>query len=73
MGAFPLLQLFSFGKYENEQCSGSSGVKLSSNSSPQKSFSRSSSKLSFQDDFDDSEFSGPFVVDSDDMPDRGGR
>ena len=48
-------------------------MKLSSNSSPQKSFSRSSSKLSFQDDFDDSEFSGPFVVDDDDMADRGSR
>ncbi|PSS30286.1 Autophagy-related protein like [Actinidia chinensis var. chinensis] len=66
-------KLFSFGKYENKRCSGSSGVKLSSNSSPQKSFSRSSSKLSFQDDFDDSEFSGPFVVDDDDMADRGSR
>ncbi|XP_059624437.1 autophagy-related protein 13b [Cornus florida] len=63
-------KLFSFGKDETGKFS---GVKISSDSSPQKSFSRSSSRLSFQDDFDDSEFSGPFVVDDDDMTDPGSR
>ncbi|KAA8531030.1 hypothetical protein F0562_005734 [Nyssa sinensis] len=51
----------------------SSGVKLSSDSSSQKSFSRSSSRLSFMDDSDDPEFFGPFVVDDDDLTDPGGR
>lgn len=46
---------------------------MSSNSSPQKSVSRSSSRLSFQDDYDDSEFSGPFVVDEDDVTEMGSR
>ncbi|XP_052195399.1 autophagy-related protein 13b [Diospyros lotus] len=50
-----------------------SGMKISSNSSPQKSFSRSSSRLSFQDDFDDSEFSGPFIVDDDEAAYPGSR
>lgn len=49
------------------------GVRLSSNSSPQKSYSRSSSRLSYEDTFDDSEFSGPFVVDDDDTTDPGSR
>uniref|UniRef100_A0A5B6ZS33 Putative autophagy-related protein 13 isoform X1 n=1 Tax=Davidia involucrata TaxID=16924 RepID=A0A5B6ZS33_DAVIN len=63
-------KLFSFGK---DDIGKFSGVKISSDSSPQKSFSRSSSRLSFQDDFDDSEFSGPFVVDDDDLTDPGSR
>ncbi|XP_075501467.1 autophagy-related protein 13b-like [Primulina tabacum] len=42
-----------------------SAVKPSSNSSPPKSLSRSSSRLSFQDDYDDSEISGPFFIDDD--------
>ncbi|KAJ4966382.1 hypothetical protein NE237_018231 [Protea cynaroides] len=45
-----------------------SGTKMSSTSSPQISFSRSSSRLSFQDDFDDSDFC-PFAVDDDDIVD----
>ncbi|KAH9625676.1 hypothetical protein KSS87_022711 [Heliosperma pusillum] len=44
-----------------------SGARVSSNSSPQVSYSRSSSRRSTQDDFDDSEFACPFVVDFDDM------
>lgn len=44
-----------------------SGVKISS---PHKSFSRSS-RLSFEDSYDDSEFSGPFVVDDDELMDPG--
>lgn len=63
-------KLLSFGKNERGSCS---RVKLSSNSSPQISISRSSSRLSFQDDFDDSEFSGPFIVDDVDMADRDSR
>lgn len=43
-----------------------SGVRPSLNSSPSKSFS---SRLSFQDDYDD----GPFVVDDDEMVDSGSR
>lgn len=50
-----------------------SGVKISSNNSPHKSFSRSCSRLSFEDSYDDSEFSGPFVVDDDDLIDHGSR
>lgn len=42
-----------------------SGVKISANSSPHKS----SSRLSFEDSYDDSEFSGPFVVDDDEVMD----
>ncbi|GAB4847717.1 hypothetical protein Ancab_026779 [Ancistrocladus abbreviatus] len=49
-----------------------SGVRLSSNSSPRISFSRSSSRLSIQDDFDDAEFACHFV-DDDDMMDPGDR
>lgn len=49
------------------------GVRLSSNSSPRISYSRSSSRLSYEDTFDDSEFSGPFVVDDDDTTDPGSR
>ncbi|KAF6158259.1 hypothetical protein GIB67_028683 [Kingdonia uniflora] len=46
-------------------------AKISSTSSPRVSFSRSSSRLSFQDEFDDSEFSCPFAVDDDDLADPG--
>ncbi|CAK9162558.1 unnamed protein product [Ilex paraguariensis] len=63
-------KLFSLGKDDTGKLS---GVKMSSNSSPQKSVSRGSSRLSFQDDYDDSEFSGPFIVDDDDMTDPGSR
>ncbi|EOX92419.1 Autophagy-related protein 13 [Theobroma cacao] len=62
-------KLFSFGKEDYRKYS---GVKLSSNSSPRISFSRSSSR-SLQDDFDDSEFPCPFDVEDDDMTDPGSR
>ncbi|XP_042481860.1 autophagy-related protein 13b [Macadamia integrifolia] len=55
----------SFGK---DEAGNLSGAKISSNSSPRISFSRSSSRLSFQDDFDDSDFC-PFAVDDDDIVD----
>ncbi|KAI3457898.1 hypothetical protein Pfo_014561 [Paulownia fortunei] len=42
---------------------------LSSSSSPRVGFSRSSSRLSFQDDFGDCDFSCPFIVDDVDPPD----
>lgn len=42
------------------------GVKISSNSSPH-------SRLSFEDSYDDFEFSGPFVVDDDELIDHGSR
>ncbi|XP_050380872.1 autophagy-related protein 13b [Argentina anserina] len=61
-------KLFSFGKGESRQCS---GLKISSNSSPQISFSRSSTR-SFPDDFDDSEYPCPFDYD-DDVTDPGSR
>lgn len=57
-------KLFSLGK---DETGGLSGVKFSSNSSPRISFSRSSSRLSFQDDLDDCEFALPFFVDDDDI------
>ncbi|XAR62325.1 hypothetical protein NMG60_11017048 [Bertholletia excelsa] len=57
-------KLFPFVKNETRRYP---GVRMASNSSPQKSFSRSSSKLSFQDDLDDSDFSGPFIVEDDDI------
>ncbi|KAK6125615.1 hypothetical protein DH2020_040642 [Rehmannia glutinosa] len=63
-------KLFSFSKDEPGKMV---VVKPSSHSSPSKSFSRSSSRLSFQDDYDDSEFSGPFVVDDEEMIDPGSR
>ncbi|KAI3704331.1 hypothetical protein L1987_74549 [Smallanthus sonchifolius] len=50
-----------------EEIAKTSGVKISSNSSPHKSSSRSFSRLSFEDSYDDSDFSGHFVVDDDDM------
>lgn len=58
-------------KLLKEDHSKPSGVKISSNSSPHKSFSRSCSRLSFEDSYDDSEFSGPFVVDDDELIDHG--
>ncbi|KAH7566014.1 hypothetical protein ACOSP7_022234 [Xanthoceras sorbifolium] len=61
-------KLLSLGKDDSRRYS---GVKLSSNNSPQVSFSRSSSR-SFQDDFDD-EFPCPFDVEDVDMTDRGSR
>ncbi|CAA0813092.1 Autophagy-related protein 13 [Striga hermonthica] len=42
---------------------------LSSSSSPRVGFSRSSSRLSFQDDFGDCDFSCPFIVDDVEPPD----
>nr|XP_043634791.1 autophagy-related protein 13b isoform X2 [Erigeron canadensis] len=56
-----------------EEIARPSSVKISSNSSPHKSFSRSFSRLSFEDSYDDSEFSGPFVVDDDEMMDHSSR
>lgn len=56
-----------------EELAGPSVVKISANSSPRKSSSRSFSRLSFEDSYDDSEFSGPFVVEYDDMMDPGSR
>ncbi|GER29623.1 autophagy-related protein 13 [Striga asiatica] len=63
-------KFFSFGKDEQGKMM---VMKSSFNSSPCKSFSRSSSRLSFQDDCIDSEFSGPFIVDDDDIVDPGSR
>ncbi|KAK7358858.1 hypothetical protein VNO77_00798 [Canavalia gladiata] len=62
-------KLFSLGKDESRKYS---GVKISANSSPQISISRSSSR-SYQDDFDDTDFTCPFDVDDDDMTDPGSR
>ncbi|KAK9991253.1 hypothetical protein SO802_026238 [Lithocarpus litseifolius] len=62
-------QLFSLGKDDNRKYF---GTKISSNDSPQISFSRSSSR-SLPDDFDDPEFDCPFDVDDDDMTDPGSR
>uniref|UniRef100_A0A1J3IYQ7 Autophagy-related protein 13 n=1 Tax=Noccaea caerulescens TaxID=107243 RepID=A0A1J3IYQ7_NOCCA len=52
--------------YGREEFRRNSGVRLSSNSSPRISFSRSSSR-SFQDDFDDNDFPCPFDVEYDDI------
>ncbi|KAL8240320.1 hypothetical protein R6Q59_013675 [Mikania micrantha] len=52
-----------------EEIARTSGMKISSNSSAHKSSSRSFSRLSFEDSYDDLEFSGPFVVDDDDTMD----
>lgn len=72
-----LLTLFSFVVQPLPLGGGESGnslgLRFSSNSSPRKSYSRSSSRLSYEDTYDDSEFSGPFVVDDDDMTDLGSR
>ncbi|MBA0771474.1 hypothetical protein Gotri_006984, partial [Gossypium trilobum] len=62
-------KIFSFGK---EDCWKYSGVKAFSNSSPQISCSRSSSR-SLQDDFDYSEFPCPFDVEDGEMMDPGSR
>ncbi|XP_076887407.1 autophagy-related protein 13b-like [Bidens hawaiensis] len=56
-----------------EDTSRPSGVKISTDSSPHKSSFRSLSRLSFEDSYDDSEFSCPFVVDDDDIIDPGSR
>lgn len=56
------MQLFSLGKDESRKYS---GVKISSNSSP--------SSRSYQDDFDDTDFTCPFDVDDDDITDPGSR
>lgn len=64
------VEKFSLGRDESGRFS---GVRISSSSSPRISFSRSSSRLSIQDDFDDSEFSCPFVVDDDDIMGPGSR
>ncbi|KAF8404414.1 hypothetical protein HHK36_009299 [Tetracentron sinense] len=57
---------FSLGK---DEVGNLPGAKISSNSSPQISISRSSSRLSFLEAFDDSEFPCPFAVDYDDIRD----
>jgi autophagy-related protein 13 len=62
--------MFSLGKDESQQKY--SGVKIAPNSSPQVSFSRSSSR-SYQDDFDETDFTCPFDVDDDDTTDPGSR
>ncbi|XP_065873162.1 autophagy-related protein 13b [Euphorbia lathyris] len=62
-------KMFSLGKDDTRKYS---GLRISLNSSPQVSFSRSSSR-SFQDDFDDSDFPCPFDVEDDDMTDPGSR
>ncbi|KAL0743513.1 hypothetical protein Bca4012_085026 [Brassica carinata] len=54
--------------YGREDFRRNSGVKLSSNSSPRVSFSRSSSR-SYQDDFDDNDFPCPFDVEYDEITD----
>nr|GEX32422.1 hypothetical protein [Tanacetum cinerariifolium] len=46
-------------------------VKISSTSSPHKSSSRSFSRLSFEDSYDDFDFLGPFVMDEDELMDLG--
>ncbi|CAL1411887.1 unnamed protein product [Linum trigynum] len=54
---------------DNKDDSGRFSGLLSSSDSPRVGFSRSSSKLSFQDDIDDCDFSCPFDVDDVDPPD----
>lgn len=61
---------YSLGRDESERFS---RVRRSTSSSPQISFSRSSSRLSIQDDFDDQEFACHFAVDNDDIIDSGSR
>ncbi|KAK3019368.1 hypothetical protein RJ639_003948 [Escallonia herrerae] len=64
-------KLFSFAKDETEKLP---AIKVSSKCSPSRTFSRSSSRLSFiEDNYDDSDFSGPFVLDDDNMTDPGSR
>ncbi|RDX60204.1 Autophagy-related protein 13b, partial [Mucuna pruriens] len=62
-------KLFSLGKDESRKYS---GIRIPANSPPQISISRSSSR-SYQDDFDDTDFTCPFDVDDDDMTDPGSR
>ncbi|CAJ1937885.1 unnamed protein product [Sphenostylis stenocarpa] len=62
-------RFFSLGKDEYRK---NSGVKISANSSPQISISRSSSR-SYQDYLDDTDFTCPFDVDDDDITDPGSR
>ncbi|KAK4433215.1 Autophagy-related protein 13a [Sesamum alatum] len=54
---------------DTKEDSGRFSSLLSSSSSPRVGFSRSSSRLSFQDDFGDCDFSCPFIVDDVDPPD----
>nr|AFK38991.1 unknown [Medicago truncatula] len=61
-------KMFSIGKESQKY----SGGKIAPNSSPQISFSRSSSR-SYQDEFDDTDFTCPFDVDDDDTTDPGSR
>ncbi|XP_021728099.1 autophagy-related protein 13b-like [Chenopodium quinoa] len=63
------VEKFSLGRDESGRYS---GPRVSTNSSPGISFSRSSSRPSIHDDFDDTEFACPFVVDDDDMGSRPG-
>lgn len=69
MVGFYSAQMCSLKKDESQKYS---GVKMVPNSSPQISFSRSSSR-SYQDDFDDTDFICPFDVDDDDTTDPGSR
>ncbi|KAK7320048.1 hypothetical protein RJT34_04778 [Clitoria ternatea] len=62
-------KLFLLGRDESRKYS---GVKISANSSPQISISRSSSR-SYQDDFDYADITCPFDVDDDDTTDPGSR
>ncbi|ESQ48021.1 hypothetical protein EUTSA_v10020300mg [Eutrema salsugineum] len=64
-----LEKLFLYGREDFKR---NSGVRLSSNSSPRISFSRSSSR-SYQDDFDDNDFPCPFDVEYDDISDPSSR
>lgn len=54
---------------DDKDDSGRFSCLLSSSGSPGIGFSRSSSRLSFQDDLDDSDFSCPFIVDDFDTSD----
>ncbi|XP_022874060.1 autophagy-related protein 13a-like [Olea europaea var. sylvestris] len=54
---------------DSKEDSGRFSGPLSSSSSPRVGFSRSSSRLSFQDDFGDGDFTYPFIVDDVDPPD----
>ncbi|CAI9762542.1 unnamed protein product [Fraxinus pennsylvanica] len=54
---------------DTKEDSGRFSGPLSSSSSPRVGFSRSSSRLSFQDDFGDGDFTYPFIVDDVDPPD----
>lgn len=54
---------------DSKDDSGRFSALLSSSGSPRIGFSRSSSRLSFQDDMDDCEFSCPFDVDDVDVSD----